>query len=101
MDKNAVIIINSDHGYRDLFNSQEHRIEDYGVATNYENFLAIYSPYEINFPEHVYNVNLFRIILNDIFEQKISLLEDQIILACENNFNGTSFEKEFNFSKCD
>ena len=75
-------------------------LEEGYEVTILDNFLAISSPYKINFPEHVYNVNLFRIILNEIFEQNLVLLENHLILSCGINFNGTNFEEGFNFSKC-
>jgi hypothetical protein len=72
--KDAVIIIMSDHGYR----------WDHGKRIpilDFNNFMAIYSTrgdYR-NFSDSINTVNLFRIVLNNYFDQKIPLLENKFV----------------------
>jgi Sulfatase len=69
--KNAVIIITSDHGYRFL----NKRVRE----NDFNNFLAVFKPDQnyTGFSDTTTTVNLFRILLNNTFEQKLPVLENK------------------------
>ena len=46
------------------------------IIYDYNTILAVFSQTEIDFPSQVSIVNIFRIILNQIFEQKLEILDD-------------------------
>ena len=47
--------------------------------------MAVFSQTQIDFPSEVSNVNIFRIILNQIFEQKLEILDDEFYLLCKDS----------------
>jgi len=70
MHPDAIIILQSDHGWRQYPEAKRHLM--------YNNFLAIHLPdsaYQQLQPLHS-NVNLFRILLNHYFDQRLPLLPD-------------------------
>lgn len=76
-DKNSIIILMSDHGYRDYPDSLNRFI--------YNNFLAVRFP-DSNYSEIKKvksNVNVFRVILNQYFNQQLPLLKDSLFFIDE------------------
>lgn len=74
-DSSSVIIIMGDHGYR--------KLEPPGAVPPYffQNFNAVYVPgsdYSLSY-DSITGVNQFRMIFNEVFNQKIPMLEDRVI----------------------
>ena len=67
----AVIVVLGDHGYRTLSNNQE----------QFPNLNAVFYPAGIKSTlyDSITNVNLFRTILNDLFQKNIALLPDSTV----------------------
>lgn len=85
-DSNAVIIIMSDHGHRDMDTFQNQQFK-------FDNFFAIYTPeknYEL-FKKLRTNVNTFRLLSNEYFQQKLPLLQDTLFLIDEEQAKITSY----------
>lgn len=79
--ENCVIIICSDHGYR-------WRQENYKIEYDFNNFFAIYNKDQNykGFTDSTNNVNIFRIILNNHFQQQLPLLKNYKIDLREGHF---------------
>lgn len=71
---NSIIILLSDHGLRNLKQGDRKNAE-------FNNFLAVYSPSKQGFkiPDSLCTVNVFRLLLNEYFDQKLPLLENRMI----------------------
>ena len=74
-DKNAIIIIQPDHGHRNLANLKKDE------KVRYDNFIAIYMPEKYKkkaklYPE-ITPVNIFRTILNPVLNINLKRLEDK------------------------
>lgn len=69
---NAVIIISSDHGLRNLKQSDRKHSE-------FNNFIAISSPQheQMNIPDSLCTVNVFRLIMNQHFGQNFPMLDNR------------------------
>jgi hypothetical protein len=74
-DSNAIIIICSDHGWRDT------PIENKLFYVN--NYLALHLPNSKHKPPITSMVNLFRVLLNEYFEQELPLLPSRSFLLEE------------------
>lgn len=77
-DNNAIIIVMSDHGYRWSNNQNKY-------ANHFDNMLAVFKS-DLNyqgFTDSTCLVNLFRILLNNTFEQNLSLYDCNCIDAAE------------------
>ncbi|MBI2259521.1 MAG: hypothetical protein HYU67_11585 [Flavobacteriia bacterium] len=72
MEPNAIIILMSDHGYRNLGEKQTN-------ALKCDNFMSVYFPDQnyYNLKKIQSNVNLFRLVLNQYFDQKFPILPDK------------------------
>ncbi len=71
-NENSIIILSSDHGYRWHLNKSR-------PENDFNNFIAIYN-FEKNykgFTDSISNVNLFRLILNNHFDQNLPLLNNK------------------------
>lgn len=71
---NAVIILMSDHGYRDFSDEKK------GASAN-NNFNAVFLPkknYDL-FYDSISNVNQFRVLLNTLFNQHLPILKDSVV----------------------
>lgn len=69
----AVIIVMSDHGYKEIFN--------HPISSPNNNFISLYLPsgkYD-QFYHSMTNVNFFRCVLNSLYKQNLPLLKDSII----------------------
>lgn len=89
-NNNSIIIINGDHGFRG--ESTERGMGDEmkpisfdEIIYDYNTILAVFSQTEIDFPSQVSNVNIFRIILNQVFEQESEILDDEFYLLCKDS----------------
>ena len=71
---NSIIILLSDHGLRNLKQGDRKNAE-------FNNFLAVYSPSKQGFKisDSLCTVNVFRLLLNEYFDQKLPLLENRMI----------------------
>ncbi|MFN9710313.1 MAG: sulfatase-like hydrolase/transferase, partial [Bacteroidota bacterium] len=79
--ENCIIVLASDHGYR--WHLKNHRIKN-----DFNNFIAIYNS-DHNYKglsDTINNVNLFRLILNNNFNQKFPLLKNKCINLREGHF---------------
>ena len=93
-DKDAIIIIQSDHGFGeddDMIylnrnsvaannNNREKPPSDY-LDARFGILSAIYLPPDINMPESITPVNLFRYLFNSLFEDKLEILPDRSFFA--------------------
>lgn len=72
-DPTAVILLLSDHGYRQVDNSN--------AAHFFRNLNAVYLPeqHRKGFYQNMTSVNFFRVLLNELFHQKLPLLADSTI----------------------
>lgn len=74
-DKNAIIIIQSDHGYRGLVSSKKN------ISVSYNNMMAIYIPEKYRSKTKLYPtitpVNIFRTILNPVLNINLKKLPDK------------------------
>jgi hypothetical protein len=71
--KNTVIIIEGDHGFRNIYGKKGYMI--------YDNFSSFYFPdrnYKDLYPA-ISPVNSFRVVLNNFFDAKLPLLKDSSI----------------------
>ena len=89
-NNNSIIIINGDHGFRGEITNRGMGNEIRPVSFNelisdYNTILAVFSQTEIDFPPQVSNVNVFRIIINQIFEQELEILDDEFYLLCKDS----------------
>jgi hypothetical protein len=68
-DKDAIIILLSDHGYRYTAN----------IENSFSNLSAIYDPKKRirEYYQTISNVNIFPILFNDLFHANLPLLEDK------------------------
>ena len=82
----AVIIIFSDHGMRHTITSWESPTDD-DLIRGFNNFSAFYFPEkEIEIPEKLTLVNVFRIFFNEYFDTQYEILEDRHIWYSEKPF---------------
>jgi len=93
-DKDAIIIIQADHGFGgddDMIyldrnsvaaknNNREKPPSDY-LDARFGILSAIYLPPDINMPESITPVNLFRYLFNSLFEDKLEILPDRSFFA--------------------
>ncbi|MBK7690241.1 MAG: sulfatase-like hydrolase/transferase [Bacteroidetes bacterium] len=77
-EPNSIIIIMSDHGYREY-------LQDSEIPLKFNNFLAIHLPDSnyANLSKMKSTQNLFRILLNQYFDQELPMLEDSCIAINE------------------
>jgi hypothetical protein len=76
-DPDAIVVIMSDHGFRDYPKNKTH--------LTFNNFLAV------RFPDKQYqamkavksNINVFRVVLNQYFNQHLPLLQDRLFFVDE------------------
>ncbi|MBI1781329.1 MAG: sulfatase-like hydrolase/transferase, partial [Sphingobacteriales bacterium] len=73
-DHKAIIILLSDHGYREALNKT--------LALAHENFFAVYEPQSKGAfqKDSITSVNTFRILLNDLFKENLPLVKDSLVL---------------------
>ena len=78
-----VIIIQSDHGARFAIDWESSNISDDALHRGYNNLYAVYFPNQnySSFNSSETNVNVFRIMFNDVFGEELDLLEDKIFLS--------------------
>ena len=71
---NSIIVLLSDHGLRNSKGNNK-------VYSEFNNFLAVYSPRKRAFQisDSTCTVNIFRLLLNEYFDQKLPLLENRKI----------------------
>jgi len=83
---NAIIIINSDHGYRDIHKTQDASnsmlVDQHAILSDYNTLMAIYSPTELVFPTEISSVNLFRTVLNQVYNQDLEILPNEYYYGC-------------------
>jgi len=74
-DKNSIIIIQGDHGFRFLTNEKASDIDDEGFSI----LNAIYLPDSnyVGFPDTMNAINTFRYIFNNYFDTKLKILENK------------------------
>ena len=89
-NNNSIIIINGDHGFRGEstnrgMGDEMKPISFDEIIYDYNTILAVFSQTEIDFPSQVSNVNIFRIILNQVFEQELEILDDEFYLLCKDS----------------
>ena len=85
-DPEAVIIIFSDHGSRHTITSWEEPTDE-DLIRGFNNFSALYFPEkEIEIPEKLSLVNIFRIFFNEYFDMQYEILEDRHIWYEEKPF---------------
>ncbi len=77
-DSNALIIIMSDHGYRDFNTPSE-------IKLSFNNLLVVYSKDidTVHLKKIHTNVNLFRVIANDFLKQNLPLIPDTLFYINE------------------
>tara|TARA_Y100000310_G_scaffold218898_1_gene220257 strand:+ start:987 stop:2519 length:1533 start_codon:yes stop_codon:yes gene_type:complete len=74
----SVIIVHSDHGYRQEINQANPTDED--LIRGFNNISAVYFPdKDIDFPEKLSLVNLYRIFFNTYFDTDYEILDDRQI----------------------
>ena len=77
-NRESVIIIMSDHGYRPHIDWENPSNEDY--ISGFNNLSAYYMPNQMdNIPETISPVNIFRIIFNSYLDTEFEILEDRQI----------------------
>jgi hypothetical protein len=78
-----IIVIQSDHGARFSIDWENPDIPDHSLQRAFDNLYAIYYPHENydSYYSNITNVNTFRIIFNDIFNEEFEILEDKIFLS--------------------
>lgn len=71
---NSIIVLLSDHGLRNSKGKNK-------FYSEFNNFLAVYSPAKPGFqiPDSLCTVNVFRLLLNEYFDQKLPILENRTI----------------------
>jgi hypothetical protein len=75
-NRESVIIIMSDHGYRTNIDWENPSNEDY--ISGFNNLSAYYMPNQMdNIPETTSSVNIFRIIFNSYLDTEFEILDDR------------------------
>ena len=77
-DPNSFIVIFSDHGYRSHINWND-RNNFENVIRGHNVIISFYTnEHQINLPKNVTLVNIFRIIINQISDEKLEILENKL-----------------------
>jgi hypothetical protein len=75
--KPTIIILMSDHGFRHFTTHTERKYQ-------FMNLNAVFLPKDYKpFPDSLSNVNLFRVLLNNVFHQKLPMLKDSTVFLIE------------------
>lgn len=81
-DPSAVIIVQADHGYGQVFDRRKPSLEFLG--SQYGILSAMYLTPDIMIPENITPVNLFRYLFNNLFDDRLDVILDRALFFTSN-----------------